>query len=92
METERMTQAEIGGGTADAPQARPAKGQLICDFTLASTGGQKISLSDYRGRSNLVLVFAGGSAGSPDTKVLVEIAAIRALLKARLRVSGYGGR
>ena len=75
METERMTQAEIGGGTADAPQARPAKGQLICDFTLASTGGQKISLSDYRGRSNLVLVFAGGGAGSPDIKVLVEIAA-----------------
>ena len=75
MEIERMTQAEIAGGTADAPQARPVKGQLICDFTLVSTGGQKISLSDYRGRFNLVLVFSGGGAGSPDTKVLVEIAA-----------------
>lgn len=75
METERMTEAEIAGGTADAPQARPAKGQLISDFTLVSPGGQNISLSDYRGRSNLVLVFAGGGSGSPDTRVLVEIAA-----------------
>jgi peroxiredoxin len=75
MEIERMTQAEIGGGTANAPQARPAKGQLIRDFTLASTGGQKISLSDYRGRSNLVLVFAGGGDGGPDLKILAEIAA-----------------
>ena len=75
MERERMTQAEIASGTADVPQARPVKGQLICDFTLVSTGGQKISLSDYRGRSNLVLVFAGGGAGSPDIKVLVEIGA-----------------
>jgi peroxiredoxin len=75
MERERMTQAEIASGTADAPQGRPVKGQLISDFTLVSTGGQKISLSDYRGRSNLVLVFAGGVAGSPDIKVLVDIAA-----------------
>ena len=75
MEIERMTQAEIGGGTANAPQARPAKGQLIRDFTLAATSGQEISLSDYRGRSNLVLVFAGGGDGSPDLKVLAEIAA-----------------
>jgi peroxiredoxin len=75
MEIDRMTQAEIAGGFATAPRARRTKGQLISDFTLASTGGQKISLSDYRGRSNLVLVFAGGGAGSPDLKVLAEIAA-----------------
>lgn len=70
MEIERMTQAEIGGGTANAPQAHPAKGQLIRDFTLAATGVQKISLSDYRGRSNLVLVFAGGGDGSPGPEGL----------------------
>ena len=56
-------------------QASPAKGQLIRDFTLTSTLGQEISLSDYRGRSNLVLVFAGGSVDNPDLKVLAEIAA-----------------
>ena len=70
-----MLQAEIGGGAANAPQARPAKGQLIRDFTLPSTLGKHISLSDYRGSSNLVLVFAGGGAGSSDVKSLAEIAA-----------------
>jgi peroxiredoxin Q/BCP len=69
-----MTQAELAGGTVDAPQAHPAKGQLIRDFTLNSTLGEPISLSDYRGRSNLVLVFAGGGDNSPDLKILAEIA------------------
>ena len=55
-----MTQAELAGGMANARQARPAKGQLIRDFTLTSTLGEPISLSDYRGSSNLVLVFAAG--------------------------------
>ena len=70
-----MTQAELAGGTIAAPQASPEKGQLIRDFTLTSTLGQEISLSDYRGRSNLVLVFAGGSVDNPDLKVLAAIAA-----------------
>jgi peroxiredoxin len=70
-----MLQAEAGGGTANAPQAHPSKGQLIRDFTLTSTLGQQVSLSDYRGRSNLVLVFAGGGAGRPDLRILAEIAA-----------------
>jgi len=70
-----MLQAEAGGGGATAPQSRPEKGQLIRDFTLLSTLGRHISLSDYRGRSSLVLVFAGGGAGCPDRKVLAEIAA-----------------
>ena len=29
-----MTQAELAGGMANAPHVRPAKGQLIHDFTL----------------------------------------------------------
>ena len=70
-----MTQAELAGGTIDAPQANPEKGQLIRDFTLTSTLGQEISLSDYRGRSNMLLVFAGGRVDNPDLKVLAEIAA-----------------
>ena len=75
MEGKKMLQAEIAGGAANAPEARPAKGQLIRDFTLPSTLGQQISLSDYRGRSNLVLVFAGGGDAIPDRKCLAEIAA-----------------
>jgi len=69
-----MTQAELAGGMANAPEARPGKGQLIRDFTLISSLGQPISLSDYRGRSNLVLIFAGGEDGSSDIKILAEIA------------------
>ncbi len=69
-----MTQAQFAGGTADAPQAHPAKGQLIRDFTLTSTLGQQISLSDYRGRFSLVLVFAGRSNGNSDCEVLAEVA------------------
>ncbi len=70
-----MTQAEVAGGMANAPEARPRKGQLIRDFTLISTLGRPISLSDYRGRSNLVLVFAGVGDSSSDIKMLAEIAA-----------------
>jgi len=70
-----MTQAELAGGTVDAPRTSPAKRQLIRDFTLTSTLGQQISLSDYRRRSNLVLVLAGGGAGSPDLEILAEAAA-----------------
>jgi mycoredoxin-dependent peroxiredoxin len=74
-ELKAMTQAELAGGAIDASQARPAKGQLIREFTLTSTLGQEISISDYRGRSNLVLVFAAGGVGNPDFKILAEIAA-----------------
>jgi peroxiredoxin len=56
---EEMTQAQHAGGVWGTPQSRPVKGQLIRDFTLNSTLGQPISLSDYRGRSNLVLIFCG---------------------------------
>ncbi len=70
-----MTQSQLAGGTGDPPQTRPAKGQLIRDFTLISALGQPISLSDYRGRSNLVLVLAGESADRPDLGILTEIAA-----------------
>jgi peroxiredoxin len=76
-----MTQAELAGGTIDGRQASPAKGQLNRDFTLTSTLGQEISLSDYRGRSNLVLVFVGGGVGSPDLKILAEIGADHARLQ-----------
>lgn len=70
-----MTQAELAGSVVNGPQARPRKGQLIRDFTLTSSVGQPISLSDYRGRSNLLLAFAGGEDCSPDLRILAEIAA-----------------
>ena len=52
-----MWQAEIAGGTFTAPNEFPSKGHLLRDFCLETTDGKKICLSDYRGRSNLVLIF-----------------------------------
>jgi peroxiredoxin len=74
-EVQGMTQSQFAGGTVDAPQARPEKGQLIRGFTLISALGQPIGLSDYRGRSNLVLVLTGGDSGNPELEILTEIAA-----------------
>ena len=56
------------GWNCRCPQARPEKGQLIRDFTLAATSGQEISLSDYRGRSNLVLVLREEAMGAPTRR------------------------
>ncbi len=41
----------------DRTSAPPAPGQPAHDFTLPSTAGRDISLSDYRDRSNVVLAF-----------------------------------
>ena len=46
---------------------------MIRDFTLNSTLGQPISLSDYRGRSNLVLIFCGDGSIPSDFRILTEI-------------------
>lgn len=57
MTANEFTQAEIAGGIFKTAETCPVKGQLIRDFDLTSTEGRKVSVSDYRGRSNLVLVF-----------------------------------
>ena len=61
-----MLQAEIAGRAIAPPQKPPAKGALIRDFQLPSTEGKLVLLSEYRGRSNVVLVFAGQSEGTAD--------------------------
>lgn len=55
-----LTQAEIAGRIFKTAETCPVKGQLIRDFELISTEGRRVSVSDYRGRFNLVLVFADG--------------------------------
>lgn len=64
MTANELTQAEIAGRIFKTAETCPVKGQLIRAFDLVSTEGAKISVSDYRGRSNLVLVFAGGDSHS----------------------------
>jgi hypothetical protein len=55
-----MLQAEVGGGgRVDAGGGLQKPGYLIRDFVLTSALGVRVQISDYRGRSNLVLVFAG---------------------------------
>lgn len=58
-----MLQAEIAGRRIAPSQEAPAKGTLIRDFQLTSSEGKSILLSEYRGRSNMVLVLAAESEG-----------------------------
>jgi len=48
-----------GGGKLDPEERLQKPGYLIRDFALRSAAGLRVQISDYRGRSNLVLVFAG---------------------------------
>lgn len=67
-----MTQSEIAGGTVTPLNEMPSKGYRLHDFELPSTLNNTIRLSDYRGRLNLVLMFADD--GSRTTKLLLELA------------------
>lgn len=57
-----MSQAQIAGGNISSPGQYPTRGYRLRDFTLTSVDGKDVHPSDYRGRSGLVLVFAGGAA------------------------------
>jgi peroxiredoxin len=67
-----MTQAEIAGGTQTPRNELPSRGHLLRDFTLMSTLGRPIRLSDYRGKSNLVLICADGRSGTKQ--LLLDLA------------------
>lgn len=57
-----MIQAEVGGAArVDPGIGLQSPGFMIRDFTLESPGGEKIQISSFRGRTNLVLVFPGYS-------------------------------
>ena len=47
--------AALGAGVSRA--ASPAVGDMAPDFTLATTAGGNTTLSDYRGKKNVVLAF-----------------------------------
>lgn len=73
-----LTQAEIASRIFKTAETCPMKGELIRDFQLTSTDGRKVSLSDYRGRLSLLLVFADGRPRSLEfltgvTKAYSEI-------------------
>lgn len=43
--------------TPQAPQTKLKVGDVAPDFTLTDTAGNKVKLSDYRGKKNVVLAF-----------------------------------
>jgi len=69
-----MLQAEIGSAKVTAAESLPTRGHLMPDFMLSSSDGKQVSLYDYRGRSNLVLFFAGRTKDSTDSPLLSALA------------------
>jgi len=67
-----MSQAEIAGGTFTPANEFPSKGYLLRDFSLETTSGNRIKLSDYRARASLVLVFTDDEDGS--SQLLFDLA------------------
>jgi peroxiredoxin len=67
-----MSQAEIAGGTVTPPNEFPCKGRRLRDFALPLPDGREIQLSDYRGRSNLVLILLNDGSRTGD--LLSELA------------------
>ena len=65
-----MLQAEIGSANVTAAGSFPTRGHLMRDFTLSSSDAKQVSLYDYRGRSNLVLFFAGRAQHSAEDPLL----------------------
>ncbi len=69
-----MQQSEVGSAKPTPAHRFPARGYLMPDFTLPSTEGRQISLYDYRGRSNLVVLLAGDGSHSEGQRILASLA------------------
>ncbi len=54
-----MSQAQIAGGKINSADQYPSRGYRLRDFSLPSLDGKQVGSSGFRGRSNLVLLFAG---------------------------------
>ncbi len=50
-----MSQADIAGGKLTSAGEVPSKGHRLREFELMSSEGKRVRLSDYRGRSNLLV-------------------------------------
>ncbi len=53
---------------------RPSLREGLPDFTLASTTGERVRISDYRGRRNLVLLFTGDSWEASLVRLISSLA------------------
>jgi peroxiredoxin len=59
--------------TSTGAQATPRLGELAPDFTLASTAGNQVTLSSWRGKSNVLLAFFPLAFTSVCSKEMCEI-------------------
>lgn len=66
-----MSQAQIAGGAISSPGQCPTRGYRLREFTLTSADGKQVHLSDYRGRSDLVMLLAGKA--EPACVLLAEL-------------------
>lgn len=61
-----MSQAEIAGGRVTSSGELPRKGLGFPDFELMSSSEHPLRLSDYRGRSSLLLIFTDDQAATAE--------------------------
>lgn len=54
-----MLQSQLESGRCNARGTPPSKGVRIRDYALIDAAGDPIALSNFRGKRNLVLIFAG---------------------------------
>ncbi len=52
-----MLHSKVGARVSEGP---PGRGSLMRDFALAAADGRQVSLSDFRGRRDLVVLFCDG--------------------------------
>jgi len=77
-ENARESQAEVARGMIAPAGRAPRRGYRLRDFTLPSSEPRDISISDYRGRANLVLVFGGAlDATTAWLQQLSRVASLR---------------
>jgi peroxiredoxin len=69
-----MLQAEVGSAKMTEEGVYPSRGHLMRDFTLPSMEGGPVSPYDYRGHSNLVLIFAGDVGQTGEQAYLSDLA------------------
>ena len=59
------------------PSAAPRRGEIFPGVTLQASDGSPILLESFRGRANLVVIFAGDSLDKDPVRVLVDELAAR---------------
>ena len=69
VDQENRVQAEIAAGSIASPHQVPAPGQCLRPFTLRSTHGHLVGLSNYRDRSAVVPIL---SDGTPEADTLMR--------------------